>query len=105
MHISAYPGVPQYVVTMPGPENCGSAGCMSGVIVKRAGAWQVVFSGFNIWALPSLTNGFHDLIIGYKGPGFEFQGPFQRFQWDGDRYVQNQWVNISNGSAPGFSVN
>jgi len=78
-----------------GSQHCGSAGCQSAIVEENGGHWRVLMEGYNINLLRSTTNGYHDVLLGYKGKGFEFQGPFPLYKWDGQRYTQDGVMDVN----------
>lgn len=87
-------GPTAYLLTDMRPPTCTPA-CNMKLLVKRNGRSVSLLEGQNIWFwYRSKTNGYFDVLLGYKGRGFESEGPFPIYKWDGKTYVPSGVAQI-----------
>ena len=84
----------EYLMSIEDRDFCASAGCLTELYWRDGTRFRPIVWGHNIWFSKLKTNGFFDVVAGYKGPGFEFQGPFDLYKWNGSAYAPSGLVRI-----------
>ncbi|VUX45884.1 exported hypothetical protein [Candidatus Defluviicoccus seviourii] len=70
-----------------GLDYCGSGGCATTLLQLAGGKWQPIFEGYNIIVLKTMTRGYHDIVLGFRGKDFKgFDQPTQAYCWNGRKY-------------------
>ncbi|MEA2880574.1 MAG: hypothetical protein QOF14_5770 [Hyphomicrobiales bacterium] len=97
-------GRPAYLVASRDQVGCPSAGCLTVLWMDTGSGFRSVFDSLSIGFRESRTNGVQDIIEGYNGAGFEFQGPFQIHKWDGRAYVASGTIDLRLGLPNSVSL-
>jgi hypothetical protein len=95
-----------YLVLLRDGPMCAVVACSANLWLNTGSGFKMVFEGANIWFREELTNGVPDILLGYKGPGTESQGPFRHYRWSGSAYLYVGTVDLrtDNASLPTTSV-